>query len=724
MKTNFKIDGMINNTMPSGYAMTENGLYKLVYNKATKQEEKVRISQPISIAKISFDINKSAEFVELRFFKSVSKDSGRLISVSIRTSDLEEQKGLKPLADAGFRSVQLSEVKYYIKQALMTIMDERMEGIETDCTNETGAGKYGFLGVGGDIGHIDYNNFVGIDSDIIFANAKMNEYDNNIFVKRGTLDGWKIYADKLATGVGARIVKMTIGASVIGVINSLPGFLTMDPPVIALTGKSGAGKGFDANLKLSVWGEIGKTNTFRMSETSTAAGMRIVKDRANILPVILDDIAPILDKQNGIAELKAMIYGHTNDSNRVVSTADCKLNESVYTWLCPFILYGEQNKLDLIKDGGANRFIQFDFGNEKDELISDYSKAELNAWQYENVGIVGPLFVKAIQEDIRKGRDFKKEFDEIQNEILDKYFMNNKIADNYALLCYSYRLMKEYNLLPANWEDYSVDEFTQTFDISRTKTTDELIYESFIDMINNHALYYPDRKEIYTQSKYDEAEKNGTKISGRRTIENVEGRTATVLIILKENFDMVIQKVCKNLSLTQTKINPKTWANEGWLLKTTAGRNTWQMTNITREFDAKDPIKSIKENCYKIVIEYADEDVVIDDLKLEAQTKAYNTQLEEVQKALNNISTDDIIHATHEYIESKAENAKLKNAINCLLKEDIDIIFFSMLEEKEQKFKEIRQAVKNYDYDLDDEGNYIKGEKEMNEIKKLLETIN
>ena len=47
-----------------------------------------------------------------------------------------------------------------------------------------------------------------------------------------------------------------------------------------------------------------------------------------------------------------------------------------------------------------------------------------------------------------------------------------------------------------------------------------------------------------------------------------------------------------------------------------------------------------------------------------------------------------------------------------------------MLEEKEQKFKEIRQVVKNYDYDLDDEGNYIKGEKEMNEIKKLLETIN
>ena len=392
-KTNFTKSGMINNPLPEDYYADDNGLYKVVYDRAEKCQKNKEIAQALSIAKISFDTNKNAEFVEFRFIKILSGSTltSKLISISIRSSDLMDAKGLKPLTDAGFTWIEAKEVHKYILAVKMEILKAKQRGEVVEVKDEAGAAKFGFLGTGGDISNIDYNNFVGIDSDIIFSNTKMYEYDKNLFIKRGTLEGWKKYADKLAHGIGSKIIKLSPAIAVSGIVKSLPGFLTMDPPVIALTGASGGGKGFDANLIISLFGEIGKTNTFRMSETSTRIGLNIIKDRANILPVILDDIAPILDKSNGAAELKAMFYGHTNDSNRVVATTESKLNENVYTWGCPFIVFGEKNKLDVIKDGGANRYIDFDFGNKVNEKISDADVGELNKEQYENVGIVGPF---------------------------------------------------------------------------------------------------------------------------------------------------------------------------------------------------------------------------------------------------------------------------------------------------------------------------------------------
>ena len=640
----------------------EDGVFLCEWDKEKRKfVRKYQISQPITIESIVQDRNRNEERVNLSFKSIVIDEEGNINTVvkskNIPNDLLTEKEGISALKKEGFKISSAGDFKTFLNTTLINIDRLNEVGIETDTKRYFGSSKYGFEKINGEY---NFSNFVGIDSDILPDN-NFAELDNSLFCKKGTLEGQINFLELIAENSKCKtILQLAPAMSVAGVVRCFLG-RAVAIPFIIIQAPSSTGKGFIENIIVSIWGRIADNRLIVSSDSSTA-GLKAFRDRAELLSVISDDVQPILDTPGGDKEIHQMAYEQTNGINTIKANANRTISEYQYTWNCPLIANCETEGIDeILKNGSRTRALIFKTGLKREtssfkgDKVSEVNFDVLDTKQHENYGHIGVEFVNKIRE-YNKVANMKAEFSEIK-DAYRFYTGNDKTAALYALLHYSYKLLKQFDLLPKSWSDITVNDLIKFYDKDIVASTDEQIYQLFVNRILDQPLnYIPANEKLESQNAYDEREKNGQKVRGRIDVEEYNGKKYKICKIPTKTFNENIIDITKKNGIEFNKVNAKTWVDNGWIIPNSNGQASVSCTNITRKFDKNDDLRRSNETCYKLILDeivYDKEDLELKKIqeelkqKTEAERKAIEEAVKErdaeIQKQINDNKNNAIV---------------------------------------------------------------------------------
>ena len=589
------------------YTATDDGIEISEYNAKTKKFQKRLICEAFTIISVNRDRNRDEEFTEIQFI-DYSLGTPKVISKQIATKALTEKEGIKELEAAGFTIINDASYKKFIALVKNNLNTLTRKGIKNKNTKRFyGSSKYGFEVVDGDK---DYNNFVGIDNPIL-PNSAYTNFDKTLFKKKGTLEGFIKYLDWVSEGSKCKtIFKQIVAIALTSVVKAFIGG-TVDNPEYCIASPTSTGKGFLANIISAIWGAIGKENTIRCSSSSSLAGLKALKDRLHIIPIIIDDIQDRLKSKKGLEELCEWVYEHTNGTNTVKAQADRSISQYNYSWENTLIMFSEKEDLGQLKDGGATRFALFKTGLKRatsknaSEFVSEKNINEIDKKQRANYGHLAPAFIEKMKE-YYKGHSIDAEFDKVCENYAKKMNCTSKDASLYALVEYTYNLAYKFGLLPESWGKMTYDENMANYENNKVVSTDEEIYSLLRDRVLTQTSSYIDENIKLRTAQYEERESNNQAVRGRIAIRDYNGQNYKIAIIPKDVLQQNIYDLEKKHDLNNIKINPKNWIENGWLIPDSRGRSDHDGTNITREYDKTNDLLRTKERCFWLILQNLD----------------------------------------------------------------------------------------------------------------------
>lgn len=626
------------------YDATDDGIYIKEYNAKIKKFEKRLVCEALSIVAVNRDRSRDEEFTEVQFL-DYSLGTPKVISKQIATKSLTKKEGIEELQAAGFTITNDMSFKKFISLVKSNLNTLTRKGIKnTNTKRYNGSSKYGFEVIDGEK---NYDNFIGVDNPIL-PNSAYTNFDKNLLKKKkGTLEGFIKYLDWVSEGSKCEtIFKQIVAIALTSVVKAFVGD-TVDNPEYCIASPTSTGKGFFGNIIAAIWGAIGKENTIRTSSSSSLAGLKALKDRLNVIPIILDDIQDKLADKRGIDELRDWIYEHTNGTNTVKAQADRSISQYNYSWENTLIMFSEKEDLSQLKDGGATRFVLYKTGLKRatskssSEFISVRNVNEIDKKQRQNYGHLAEAFIKKMQY-YYKGHSIDAEFDKVCKEYATKMNCTTKDASLYALVEYTYNLAYKFGLLPERWGKMTFEENMKDYERNRVISTDEEIYNLLRDRVLTQTSSYIDEKIKMTTAQYEEREKNGQAIRGRIAFRDFNGQKCKVAIIPKDVFQQNVYDLEKKHDLNNIKINPKNWVENGWLIPNTNGRTDHDGTNITREFNKADDMLRTKERCFWLILhnlDAMDTDEEFDEFvdRMQSKLDAKDQKLEDDRQKLKDL---------------------------------------------------------------------------------------
>lgn len=590
------------------YDANDDGIYIKEYNAKLKKFEKRLICEAIAIVAVNRDRSRDEEFTEVQFL-DYSLGTPKVISKQIATKALTKKEGIEELQAAGFTITNDMSFKKFISLVKSNLNALTRKGIKnTNTKRYNGSSKYGFEVIDGEK---NYDNFIGVDNPIL-PNSAYTNFDKNLLKKKkGTLEGFINYLDWISEGSKCEtIFKQIVAIALTSVVKAFVGD-TVDNPEYCIASPTSTGKGFFGNIIAGIWGAIGKENTIRTSSSSSLAGLKALKDRLNIVPIILDDIQDKLADKRGIDELRDWIYEHTNGTNTVKAQADRSISQYNYSWENTLIMFSEKEDLSQLKDGGATRFVLYKTGLKRatskssSEFVSVRNVNEIDKKQRQNYGWLAEAFIKKMQY-YYKCHSIDTEFDKVCKEYATKMNCTTKDASLYALVEYTYNLAYKFELLPKRWGKMTFEENMKDYERNRVISTDEEIYNLLRDRVLTQTSSYIDENIKLKKEQYEEREKENQAVRGRIAIKEYNYQNYKIAIIPKDVFGQNIIDLEKKHDLNSMKVNPKNWIENGWLLPDTRGSVTHDSTNITREYNKNDDMCRSKERCYWLVLQNLD----------------------------------------------------------------------------------------------------------------------
>lgn len=589
------------------YIATDDGIFISEYNSKSKEIEKKLICEAFTIVSVNSDRNRNEEFTEIQFIE-YSLGTPQVISKQIATKSLTEKEGIKELQAAGFTIANDMGYKKFIALVKVNLNTLTRKGIKNTNTKRFfGSSKYGFEIVDGEK---NFDNFIGLDNPIL-PNSAYNDFDKKLFKQKGTLEGFKNYLEWIAEDSKCKtIYKQVVGIALTSVVKAFIGG-TVDNPEYCIASPTSTGKGFLGNIICAIWGAIGKENTIRCSSSSSLAGLKALKDRLHLIPIIIDDIQDRLKNKNGLAELCDWVYEHTNGSNTIKAQADRSISQYNYSWENTLIMFSEKEDLGQLKDGGATRFALFKTGLKRatsktaGEFISQKNINEIDKRQRANYGHLAPAFINKMKY-YYSCHSIDTEFDKVCKQYAYKMNCTSKDASLYALVEYTYNLAYDFGLLPESWGRMTYEENMANYENNKVVSTDEEIYNLLRDRVLTQTASYIDDSIKLTQNQYEEREEKGQAVRGRITIKEYNYVHYKIAVIPKDVFGQNVIDLEKKHDLTTIKVNPKNWIENGWLIPDNRGRSDHDGTNITREYDKNNDLLRTKERCYWLVLQDLD----------------------------------------------------------------------------------------------------------------------
>ncbi|MBE6503952.1 MAG: hypothetical protein E7Z76_06695 [Methanobrevibacter sp.] len=429
--------------------------------------------------------------------------------------------------------------------------------------------------------------------------------DKSLFITKGTIEDDQDFLKRIFDGASdnkcKHIFRAACAIAVMGPIKQLIG-ASLPLGSYGVVGGSGTGKGLVAGIVQKFWGKVEEGN-IRFSSDSTAAGLKPTRTHLYVLPTIIDDVQDLITQENGLKELKAIVYGVTNSANAQKATSGGKKRQDDFRWEAMNLMFGETNSfLSVDVDGAANRFWLLNSHKVQGEYLTKEKPSHYSDIQ-NTYGHLGPAFVKCLRE-YAKEHDITKEFltltDEYEKRI--KYDKKAKLA---AIIEYAFNLLVDFKLMPAGTSRMSIDEVLADYSGDEVITSDEIIYNSFVDRVLSNKQAFPDKTIKMKQQEYDDLRTKGVIVKGKVFIEDSKYK----LFITKEAFNELVYDIAKSNKLEGIVADISSWKNRGWAEYDSTNHKVWRTTNITHEYDKSNPITATKEQCYKVILGKVDEEI-------------------------------------------------------------------------------------------------------------------
>lgn len=557
------------------------------------------VCEPFSIDTIVRDRNNGTEYVEISFI-DYSTGKGEKISKQLETPALFDKQGINILRGEGFSVANDNLFKTLLSVVKANLNRITCMGIETPTKRHYGSTKYGFEIINGEV---NYDNFVGIDSQIIPSN-EYKKYDKVLFKTAGTLEGQKEYlAEFLKDSPCKTFIKQATAAALTGITRM---FLTnredMPCAVYNFSAHTSFGKTYLQKIEIGLYGDNRSASPISQSADTSPAASRRIKARLNLI-YIEDDWTDFTKRKDGLDTLQDKIYENSNGCNVGKANSNGTLREDVNTWGCTMISFSENNNMILTLQNGADgRVLSFDSNVSIKSPLMIYGpvskKPLINKMQSENYGHIVPAYVKAL-----KGRqeEITERFTDLAGKYKDKLKCTDKVSSLYAMLDLTYALAFEAKLFPESWGELTFNDMIGQYDADRIVDTEETLYKLLCERILSQSNVFIDENVKLTKEQYEERMNNNQTVRGRVSIKEMDdGRRLKIATVPTDVVDRNIIDLEKTYGINQQKISAKAWIKAGWLIPTSKGYGQHTCSNITRQY-IKGETKM--EMCYKIILE-------------------------------------------------------------------------------------------------------------------------
>ncbi|NLT48399.1 MAG: DUF927 domain-containing protein [Clostridiales bacterium] len=369
------------------------------------------------------------------------------------------------------------------------------------------------------------NGFLPYCSDVLFDGEKENKYLYESVAQKGSLEDWVKTVGELRKNIYLRLV---MAASFASVLIEKVGAL---PFVMHLWGRSGTGKTVALMVAMSIWGnpKLGKmVRTMNM----TANSMLSTAAFLNNIPFAGDELQTIKSRWESYDRLIMCV---TEGIDRGRMSYD--RNNEIKSWKCSFIFTGEEPCTKAGSGGGVkNRVIEVELRN---NLFAGNEGNTVTNFITSNYGQAGITFI----EYISKINDLHHQFSKISSDILSSFDTTEKQAGSMAIMLLADKLSTECLFTgEAPLKESDVSGF-----VASAKDVDvtERAYEFIINHVaQNDKRFSPDSNtEYWGRIDVDEIVINASVLKRELSAAGFE-------------FEAV----------------KKTWANRGYLIKSSSGR--------------------------------------------------------------------------------------------------------------------------------------------------------
>ena len=267
---------------------------------------------------------------------------------------------------------------------------------------EVSSGKFGWAGSDYQNAFVPYTDRILFDSETSFG-ALVESVMNH----EGDSDSW--IKEALRIRSGGRIEPMICLAASFGSI--IPSLINALPFVVNLYGETGRGKTVCMMLAASVWANP-QGRGYIAESNSTLNALEMKLNVLNHLPLMIDDLSKIRNSAYDKGKFADIVYTLCAGGGKSRMTKDLSMRETS-SW-CNVILSNMERPLadDTMNGGAVNRVLDFEMqegdvfpeetggGNAVVDVISKH------------YGWAGPLFVKAVRDNMNELPELVKKFKE------------------------------------------------------------------------------------------------------------------------------------------------------------------------------------------------------------------------------------------------------------------------------------------------------------------------
>lgn len=485
------------------------------------KKEAFEVCSPISLVSIKYDSFNCVTYYE---FEYINKNTRKKEHESFDAAVIGKSDMIQTLKKKGVSIVNDNSFNKFIN--VMIRINEKvidynfLQGNETKfLQSQVGANSYGWIYTEDGYQYDKFNK----KEDIIYKNP---DVDGPLFQKKGSLEAQLDTMEKIGNDFKNKdIFQAALAFSYTGII--LPA-CCIDNPVFLLTGPSGCGKQICSDMSV---GQLGKNHMtgrgLQRASGDTEASRNSYRTKFGNLTIWVDEMQDKINKnrKKGISAsetIKEEAYEITVGTNGSRATEQGKIRDDMNISHCPVVFCAEGNQFQELNDGGSSRILIIDSGlSDGESFLKSGNTEQYRSISLNNYGYTSELFINYIQElmltdDSYVYDEFKK-----YKEVALKYTVQDKIANNMALLALTYNLMVEAKCVPESWEQWDLDRiFSWISNMNEFKSSTKIVVDSWIDsVITNGCIPYIQLTKGWKQEKYDELSRNpNTKIRGKKEV--------------------------------------------------------------------------------------------------------------------------------------------------------------------------------------------------------------
>lgn len=625
---------MTNTYIEKKFICNDDGIYEnkkqKIKDKETGEETeksfKSRVCDAISLINRRYDNYTKKAFLDFMFYNNYSGEYEieTFAAHEVGTKDMFDR-----LANLGFKIVDNKRFIDILKSMQYAIDEIRLEnkGNEENIMQTAVASQsYGWrkTNTGFDFSHF-------VTKEDIIKNRAFLDVDGPLFEKSGTLEDWKHNMNCIRNEFKEPLLfQIALAYQFIGVIIPMLGGVFSNP-IFNIGCPSSSGKKFFGMTLQTVWGAPGTEGEGLLrTERDSEAAIAQIKNRANVLGIIISDIQDTLKSVNGIATFSHMLYSFTDGTNGARSTKDGDPRENICKWYNTLLIFGEEGKFSELEGGADARLVEADTHLRPHEhFIKDNKTQELR--KYQNAyGTAGPAFVEKIKEIYANDpNEIYSECIRLSSEI-DKVVKQSKKSDTMALMKYVHNKLIDFGIFPDEWNKIEIEDLVAVLNTEqKTKEVFKAVFDVWSSTVknDNNAIPWVCKKgEETKQSEYDERFGTSRQIRGRKEID-IENRKLYVYIS-EDNLEYQLNHTAEKLKKYDFAYSRKKMILYDLLVK---NNDRWEhkKAHITRSTD-----KFKNETVLKIQLDLDEE--ITDTMSEISNDKWMRMTREEKAKALSN----------------------------------------------------------------------------------------